>query len=134
MYLFDTDTISNLMKKNPFPGLLRRLAEVPPEAQFTSSISAGELIYGAHRSSRPDYFLDLLKRLVWPNVTILPFDTAAAHVYGELRARLERSGTPVSEPDLRIGSIAVTQQLILVTGNVRHFAKIPGLPIENWLL
>jgi tRNA(fMet)-specific endonuclease VapC len=54
-------------------------------------------------------------------------------MYGKLRARLERVGTPVSEPDLRIASIALNLQLTLVTGNVRHFSRIPGLNVENWL-
>ncbi len=133
MFLFDTDTISNLLKKRPFPSLLRRLAEVPAEDQFISTITMGELIYGAYRSSRPDYFFSRLEEHVWPNVRILAFDETAARVYGELRARLERSGTPVSEPDLRIASIALGRRLVLVTGNTRHFARIPGLKIENWI-
>ena len=133
MYLFDTDTISNLLMKHPFPGLLRRLAGVSAEQQFTSAITVGELIYGAYRSTRPNYFLDKLDRLVWPNITILAFDEAAARTYGQLRAKLERAGTTVSEPDLRIASIALMQQLTLITGNVRHFSKIHDLQIENWL-
>lgn len=133
MSLLDTDTISNLLKKRPFPSLLRKLAEVPAEDQFISTITMGELIYGAYRSPRPDFFLSRLEELVWPNVRILAFDETAARVYGELRARLERSGTPVSEPDLRIASIAFGRRLTLVTGNTRHFSKIPGLKIENWL-
>ena len=133
MYLFDTDTISHLMIKNPPSGLLKKLAGVPPDQQFTSAITAGELIYGAYRSARSDFFLEKLDRLVWPNVTILPFDETAARAYGKLRAQLERVGTPASEPDLRIASIALTRELTLVTGNTRHFSRIPGLLIENWL-
>lgn len=133
MYLFDTDTISHLLIKNPPSGLLKKLAAVPPDQQFTSAITVGELIYGAYRSTRPDSFLEKLDRLVWPNITILPFDEASARTYGQVRARLERAGTPVSEPDLRIASIALIRQLTLVTGNTRHFSRIPGLSIENWL-
>ena len=133
MYLFDTDTISHLLIKNPPPGLLKKLAAVPSDQQFTSAITVGELIYGAYRSTRPDFFLEKLDRLVWPNITILPFDEAAARAYGRLRAQLERAGTPVSEPDLRIASIASIRRLTLVTGNTRHFSRIPGLSIENWL-
>ena len=133
MYLFDTDTISNLIKKRPAPGLLRRLSEISPELQFTSAITVGELVYGAYRSNRPDYFLDKLEKLVWPNVTILPFDHAAAKIYGKLRADLERKGIPLSEPDLRIASIAMAHQFTLITGNVKHFVRIPDLKIEDWL-
>ncbi len=133
MYLFDTDTISHLLLKNPPSGLIKKVAAVPPDQQFTSAITVGEMIYGAYRSTRPDFFLEKLDRLVWPNITILPFDEAAARAYGQLRARLERAGTPVSEPDLRIASVALIRQLTLVTGNTRHFSRIPGLSIENWL-
>lgn len=134
MYLFDTDTISNLLKKHPSSSLLRRLAGLPAEQQFISAITVGELIYGAYSSTRPDYFLSRLNDLVWPNVNILSFDEAAARIYGRLRAELEKAGTPLSEPDLRIASIALSRQLTLITGNIRHFSKTPNLQVENWLL
>lgn len=133
MYLFDTDTISNLLTKRPSPALIQRLAGVPPQHQFTSAITVGELMYGAYRSARSDYFLHQLDQLVWPNVTVLAFDEAAARVYGHLRAELERKGTSVSEPDLRIASIALMHRLTVVTGNVRHFSRIANLRVENWL-
>lgn len=131
--LFDTDTLSNPLKQLPSLALLRRLASVPPEQQFTSSITVGEMIYGAHKSPHRDTILQRLDSEVWPNVQILPFDTAAARVYGPLRRELELGGTPVAEPDLRIASIALAHGLMLITGNVRHFSKVPGLLIENWL-
>jgi tRNA(fMet)-specific endonuclease VapC len=133
MYLFDTDTISNLLRKQPFPGLLRRLAGLSAEQQFTSAITVGELIYGAYRSTRPDYFLSKLDQLVWPNINILSFDETAARTYGHLRAQLERKGIPLPEPDLRIASIALAKQLTLITGNTRHFVRVPNLQVENWL-
>jgi tRNA(fMet)-specific endonuclease VapC len=133
-YLLDTDTLSNPLKKTPSLSLLRRLAGVPPEAQFTSAITVGEMIYGAYRSSRPDYFLERLENEVWPNIQILPFDTDAAIVYGRVRRELERQGTPLAEPDLRIAAIALARGLTLVTGNIRHFSIVPGLPVENWLV
>ena len=77
--------------------------------------------------------MDKLEQLVWPNVSVIPFDGTAARTYGLLRAELEKLGTPISEPDLRIASIAMAHSLILVTGNERHFSRIPSLQIENWL-
>ena len=133
-YLFDTDALSNPLKKSPSLALLRRLAAVPPEDQYTSTITVGEMIYGAYRSHRPDYFLQRLDNEVWPNVRIVSFDLDAALIYGRVRRELERQGTPMAEPDLRIASIALAQGLTLITGNVRHFANVPGLSIENWLV
>lgn len=133
MYLFDTDTVSHIIKSNPSLSFIKRLALVSPEEQFITTITVGELIYGAHKSSRPDYFLEKLERLVWPNIRIVSFDEDAARVYGKVRAELEKKGISVSEPDMRIAAIALYNNFIIVTGNVKHFAKIPMIRIENWL-
>ncbi|MGH3885125.1 MAG: VapC toxin family PIN domain ribonuclease, partial [Pseudonocardiaceae bacterium] len=61
------------------------------------------------------------------------FDMAAARTFGVLKAALERRGTPLAEPDLRIASIALSRDLILVTRNVRHFQRVPELTVENWI-
>ncbi len=104
-----------------------------PLEQATTSITLGELVYGAHRSPRPEYYLDRLKELLLPNLRILAFDQRAAEVYGESRADLEKIGRPVAEPDLRIGSICLRHAATLATGNLRHYGKIPGLEVEDWL-
>ena len=133
MFLFDTDALSQIIKKNPSIAFIRKLASIEPEKQFTSSITVGELVYGAHKSDRPLYFIEKLEKLVWPNIQILPFDESAANVYGRLRADLGKKGTTLTEPDLRIASIAMHHGLIVITGNLRHFSKVPGLGAENWL-
>ncbi len=133
MFIFDTDVISNVLKKNTSPSLLRRVAGLAPEEQFTTSITIGELVSGAFRSQRPQYFLDKLKEFVIPNIQILSFDEASAYIYGKLRAELEAQGQTIAEPDLRIASIALNHDLILVTGNTKHFSRIPDLKIEDWI-
>ena len=133
MFLFDTDTLSQVMKRQPLPSLLARMAATPSEEQFTSAITVGEMVFGAQRSHRREYLLSQLNELLWPNLQILPFDHAAAQTYGRLRAELERAGTPLAEPDLRIGAIALTRDLTVVTGNTRHFSRIPSLRVENWI-
>ena len=61
------------------------------------------------------------------------FDEAAAHRYGEVRAELEARGEPIGDSDTRIAAIALVHDLTLVTGNVRHFERVPGLRLVNWL-
>ena len=134
MYLLDTDILSNLAKRTPSTALIAKLASVPPDDQFTSSITLGELLYGAYRlPTHTSLFLERIEGALLPNLPVLPFDAAAARRYGELRADLERQGTPIGEADLRIGAIALSRGLTVVTGNVRHFQRIPDLPVENWL-
>jgi predicted nucleic acid-binding protein len=133
MFLFDTDALSQILKPTPSSPFLARLAAVPSEQQFTSAITVGEMVYGAHRSPTPERWLRLAQERLWPNMRVLPFDRSAAETYGRLRAALEKAGTPLAEPDLRIASIALTNDLTVVTGNVRHFARVPGLRVENWL-
>ena len=64
---------------------------------------------------------------------ILAFDISAAEAFGGIRAELERAGAPLSEPDLSIGAIALTNNLTVVAGNVRHFARIPELEVEDFI-
>ena len=131
-YCFDTDALSATLRRDPPMHLIRRLARTPARHQFTTAINAGELLYGAEKKGSPE-LAARVRELLEGSVGILPFDMEAACVYGSLRADLEASGRRLAEPDLRIASIALAHDLVLVTGNVRHFGRVPGLAIENWL-
>jgi tRNA(fMet)-specific endonuclease VapC len=132
MYCFDTDTLSAVIRRDPPLGLIRRLAQLPAAEQFTTTITLGELLYGAARKGSPK-LTARVRDVVAIASTVLPFDERAAEVYGPLRADLEAEGRRLDEPDLRIASIALSRSLTVVTGNVRHFARVPGLAVENWL-
>lgn len=133
MYLFDTDVVTNPLKPRPSRALLTRLAALTAEQQHITTITLGEIVYGAGRSNRPAYHLERLQQLILPQVQVLPFDDAAAYCYGMLRAQLEEKGAPMACADLQIAAIALSRGLILITGNTRHFGRVPGLRLENWL-
>jgi len=137
MYLFDTDILSQLAKKRRPEKLMGRLAQTPLASQFTSAVNAAEIFYGIFRIQGREGLQESLLRFfedrVFPRLTILPFDGESAIVYGRLKAGLERKGRPRFEPDLQIAAIALEHRLTVVTGNVSHFAGIPGLKVENWL-
>ncbi len=133
MYCFDTDVLSATIRRDPPLHLIRRLARTPPTEQCTTAITLGELVYGVEKRGSPELAARVLE-LVASAGPILPFDEVAALRYGKLRAELEAAGKRVAEPDLRIAAIAVTRDVTLVTGNVRHFARIPELRVENWLV
>lgn len=134
MYLFDTDTLSALISEEPPPTLVAKLRSVPIEDRFTSSINISEMAYGAYRAShRTQELLGSIDLTIIPDFQVLPFDADAAWRYGELRAYLERRGTPIGDADTRIAAVALTRNLTVITGNVRHFGRVPGLAVENWL-
>jgi predicted nucleic acid-binding protein len=133
MYLFDTDSLSNILKKNPSALLIEKLMELPGELQFTTAINISEIYFGAYRSINRKQILQAYEEKVFPNLNILPFDTGSGKIYGRLKAQLEKKGLPKSEPDLRIAAIAIQHNMVLVTSNKRHFIDIPRLNIEDWI-
>ncbi|CAA9588009.1 MAG: hypothetical protein AVDCRST_MAG18-4276 [uncultured Thermomicrobiales bacterium] len=133
-FLFDTDTLSNLLKRAPSAALPGKLAGLPADQQAMTAITLGELVYGAARLGQLGIPLrERIERDLIANLAILPFDATAARHYGLIRADLESHGTSLAEADLRIAAIAIARNLILVTGNGRHFGRITNLTIENWL-
>lgn len=133
MYLFDTDTITNIMKPFPSTSLLQKLTTIPREAQYISTITLYEIVYGAYKSKRKNFHIKKLEELLLPAVQILGFDSKAAYVCGSLKAELESKGIPLALADLQIAAIAIVNGLILVSGNIKHFRRIPRLKVENWL-
>ena len=129
-YLFDTDAISEVLKPRPAAGYVTWLAAIPREEQFTSAVVLGELFKGAFRSSAAARHLENVEKRVLPAVTVLSYDVAAARVYGQVRAQLESAGRPLADADLQIAATALIHDLELVTGNVKHFRRVPGLRIS----
>ena len=134
MYLFDTDVITNILKKKPAMSLLERLDAVPQRHQYISTITVSEIVYGAMTSDRSEFHLQNLERILLPVVNIVGFDTKSAYVCGRLRADLEKLGTSLGLADLEIAAIAMAGDFTLVTGNTRHFDRVEGLRMENWLV
>ena len=134
-YLLDTDTVSELVRPAPNRTFLRRLSVIAPDDQGTSSITVGELVYGAYRRGGDvQALLERIDDLAIRHLQVMPFDGMAARIYGEIRVTLELSGSVIGDADTRIAAIALANDLIVVTGNTRHFERIPGLDVENWLV
>ena len=131
-YCFDTDVLSATLWRRPPIELVRALAQVAPEHQSTTSITVGELLYGARKRGSLR-LTHQIREVVLAALTVLPFDETAARAYAEVRTDLEQAGQRLDEPDLRIAAIALSRDLTLVTGNVRHFERVKGLRVENWI-
>jgi len=133
-YLFDTDAISELLRPRPRPAYVDWLKTIPREEQFTSAVVIGELYRGAFRSQAQERHLANIRQRVLPALTALPYDVATARVYGQLRAQLEAEGTVLADADLQIAATAVYHDLELVSGNLRHFGRIPLLRCNRILV
>lgn len=129
-YMLDTNICIYVMKSYPL-GILEKFNRLA-EQLCISSVTLGELHYGVEKSARPVENLAALENFI-ARLEVLPFaDKAAAH-YGQLRAELERAGTPCGPHDMQIGGHARSEGLIVVTNNMREFSRMPGLRAENWV-
>jgi len=127
-YLLDTNAASYIVnKKNA--AMDRRLAKVPIPELGVSAVTEGELRYGSTRSGSPHLQATVDRFLT--GVTILPWDSKVAQVYGRLRAALEREGRLLGSLDMMIAAHAMALDLILVTSD-RAFARIKQLQTEDW--
>lgn len=129
-YLLDTNSWIRFLNGGS-EGVRHRIEAIPPQDIVLCSVVKAELLYGAVKSGRPQQNLERL-RPVFERFASLPFDDAAAEVYGTIRTRLERTGTPIGPNDLLIAAIAVSQDAILVTHNTREFRRVEELTLEDW--
>jgi tRNA(fMet)-specific endonuclease VapC len=127
--MLDTDTCIAIIKKHPVA--LKKLRGKSIGQVGISSISLGELEFGAAKSSRPTDAHGALDEFLLA-LEIAPFNDSAATQYGEVRASLEGRGSPIGPLDTLIGSHALALDVILVTHNIREFSRIEDLRLEDW--
>jgi len=130
-YLLDTNACIELLNERDTT-VAQKLALIDPQTVRVCSIVKAELYHGAYKSQRRDVNLILLQRF-FERVDSLPFDDTAAEAYGRLRTGLEKQGTLIGPNDLLIASIALANNVTLVTHNTGEFGRVPGLQIEDWL-
>jgi tRNA(fMet)-specific endonuclease VapC len=130
--VLDTDIISLAMRRGLPDAARRRLLAPPRDDVAMTAVTLGELYFGALRTASASKWLAAVTALR-RTMACLDFDAAAAQEYGELRAHLEGRGRRLDDPDLRIASICRSGNHVLVSGNAKHFGRVPGLRYENWL-
>lgn len=129
-WMLDTNTLSDLIR-NPGGPMVRRLAAEAPDAVCTSIVVACELRFGARR--RASATLTQRVEQLLASMVVLPFDEPTDEHYADIRAALERAGTPIASNDLLIAAHARSRGLTLVTHNLREFERVPGLKTADWL-
>jgi tRNA(fMet)-specific endonuclease VapC len=129
-YMLDTSICINVIRNYP-PELRERFNGLAEELCM-SSVTLGELHYGAEKSARRDENLHAIEQFT-ARLEVLAFAEKAAAHYGQIRAQLERAGRPAGTYDMMIGGHARSEGLVLVTNNLREFEPMDGLRIENWV-
>lgn len=135
MILVDTNIVSELMRAEPAPQVLRWLDAQPAEVLTLSAITVAELVFGleqlpqGHRRSQLQNALLEQIELNFPD-KVLAFDHAAAFRYGRLAADLRRRGISIGQSDAIIAAIALHHDATLATRNVRHFEPC-GVRVVN---
>jgi tRNA(fMet)-specific endonuclease VapC len=130
-YLLDTNACVVHLRKRGRTELSQRLGAIDPTLIATCSVVRAELLAGAHHGKAPQDELTRVLELL-SLFQSLPFDDAAADQYGKVRAHIESQGTPIGSNDLMIASIALANNLILVTHNCSEFTRVPDLKVEDW--
>ncbi|WP_170304399.1 type II toxin-antitoxin system tRNA(fMet)-specific endonuclease VapC [Mariprofundus erugo] len=129
-YMLDTNIVIYTIKNRP--AHVRDTFKLHDGQMCISSVTFGELVYGAERSSQPERNLADIQGLV-ARLEIVPFDEHATEHFGQLRAELYNIGQPIGPYDMMIAGHARSMGLILVTNNEKEFARVPGLRLQNWI-
>ncbi|MBC5795074.1 type II toxin-antitoxin system VapC family toxin [Sphaerospermopsis sp. LEGE 00249] len=129
-YLLDTNACIQILNSRNSP-VTKRLLSIPVQEIYICTVVYSELYYGAYKSANVNKNLSHLENLLAEFVD-LPLDRQAAKIAGQIRARLDSLGTPISPNYLLIAAIALANDLILVTHNTREFSRIESLKYEDW--
>ena len=129
-YMLDTNICIYGIKGQP--ATLREKFNQTAEHLCISSVVLAELLFGAENSNQRQNNLRGVEQFA-ARLEILAFGPKAAAHYGQIRAHLERAGTPVGAHDMLIGAHARSEGLTIVTNNTREFTRMPGLTVENWV-
>ena len=128
--MLDTNICIYTIRRKP-PRVIERIQQARVSELSISAITLSELEFGASKSSKPERNKMALAHFLAP-VEVLSFDDMAARDYGQIRAYLERQGTPIGPLDLLIAAHALSTGCTLVTNNESEFSRVPGLTVENW--
>lgn len=129
--MLDTNTCIAIIKRNP-PQVVKHFNAHQIGDIGISWVTLAELEFGVAKSQQVAKNRMALDEFILP-LEIAMFDPDCARVYGQVRAELERKGTPIGSLDTLIGAQALSLGVTLVTNNRREFSRIKGLSVVDWL-
>jgi tRNA(fMet)-specific endonuclease VapC len=129
--MLDTNTCMAIIRRRS-PQVLQRFSDYSIGEVGISWATLAELEFGVSKSQHAAQNKAALEEFLLP-LEVASFDREAAVVYGQVRAALERRGTPIGSMDTMIAAHALTLGVTLVTNNLREFSRVPGLKVVDWL-
>ena len=129
-YLLDTNICIYLIKQKP-PWVVKKFRTHAVDSIGLSTVTVSELFYGVAKSQKASQNRQALQEFLLP-LSIAPYDSRAAEIYGPIRATLERTGKTIGPLDMMIAAHALRLDVTLVTNNEAEFSRVAGLRIENW--
>ena len=130
LYMLDTNAVSVVMRGNA--SVDERLLQLDPADWCISAVTHSEICFGLALRSHASA-LERAARAFFAVATTLPWDKGAAEGHGRLRAQLREAGMPIGDFDEMIAAHALSVGAVLVTDNERHFRRVDGLVVENWV-
>jgi predicted nucleic acid-binding protein len=131
MVVLDTDIL--VAQLRGYPDALKKISELIEEGVLmrVSIISVFELLDGAHKSKNPGENIARVDGAL-SDLEVLPLDMQQAKIAAEMFNILEKKRQKVDEFDVLIGASALAHGDLIVTRNIDHFGRIPGLKVERW--
>jgi tRNA(fMet)-specific endonuclease VapC len=120
-YLLDANSVIHLLS-GAYPALNQRVAETEAGEIGVSAVAFAEVIHGSSQGKPPE--LSMLDEFI-QEIPMLPFDEVAAHAYASIPFRRHSY-------DRLIAAHAISLGLVVITRNMKDFADVPGLRVENW--
>jgi len=129
-YLIDSDILIYFLKGKQ--EVVERISQIPIDDLYISRINYTELIYGAYNSARIEQNLKVIEPFL-DNFKILEFTKKSSLIFAKEKVRLKKSGNIIADMDLMIASIAIENNCILISNNIKHFQRVQNLELEKKL-
>lgn len=129
-YLLDTNICVYWLKGSEH--IEQKVLSVGVDNIAISFVNVSELYYGAYKSQRVDQNIAIIQRLT-DRLNVVESDEAISEEFGSLKVSLENTGRIIDDADIYIAACARIYGLTLVTNNTKHFMRLKGLKLDNWM-
>ena len=129
-FLIDTDIIIYWLK-GKYSQINEKIDTIDSSSVFVSSITVAELYFGAYNSSKLIENLKLINEFL-SEINIINFDSKSAEQFGKIKSELKKTGNLINDSDILIAATALSNNMILISNNEKHFQRIENIRLENW--